>query len=250
MTLQNKVVLVTGASRSIGKALAVGFAAEGAIVVASARTQSPGTGAAEGSLDETLQEILQAGGRAVAIPCDVSQEEQVKALVARTLAEVGPVDVLVNNAGLYHWGSALGLSADEFDRVVAVNLKGPFLTCKHVLPGMIERRQGNVINVSSRNAIWEEPNSPVYGPSKAGLERFTLNLAAEMRPYNIAVNALGPGLVLSEMTRGWEPTRDPLGRVPDPPEVVVPATLWLARQDASTFTGRVVHRDEFGDKWP
>ena len=244
------MVLITGASRSIGKALAIGFAAEGAIVVASARTQTPGTGAAEGSLDETVQAILRAGGKAVAIPCDISQEEQVKNLVSRTLSEVGPIDVLINNAGIYHWGSALGLSAEEFDRVVAVNLKGPFLMCKHVLPGMMERRQGNLINISSRNAIWEEPNSPVYGPSKAGLERFTLNLAAEMKPYDIAVNALGPGLVLSEMTRGWEPSRDPLGRVPDPPEVVVPAALWLAQQNASTFTGRVVHRDEFGDKWP
>ena len=243
-------MLITGASRSIGRALAAGFAREGAVVVASARTQSPGTGPADGSLEETVQEIIQAGGRAVAIPCDVSNEDQVKSLAARAVAEVGPIDVLINNAGLYHWGSALSLSAEEFDRVLAVNTKGPFLMCKHVLPGMIERRRGNVINVSSRNAIWDEPNSPVYGPSKAALERFTLNLAAEMKPHNIAVNAMGPGLVLSEMTKGWEPTRDPLGRVPDPPEVVVPAALWLAQQDAHSFTGRVVHRDEFGDKWP
>ena len=250
MSLEDKVVLITGASRSIGRALAVDFAMEGAIVVASARTQSAGSGTAEGSLEETVGEIVEAGGRAVAIPCDVAQEEQVKNLINRTFAEVGPIDVLINNAGLYHWGSALALSSEELDRVIAVNLKGPFLMCKHTLPGMMERRRGNIINISSRNAIWEEPNSPIYGPSKAALERFTLNLAAEMKTHNIAVNALGPGLVYSEMTKGWEPTRDPLGRVPDPPEVVVPAAIWLAQQDASSFTGRVVHRDEFGDRWP
>ena len=251
MTLLGKVVLVTGASRGIGKALAVGFAREDAVVVVSARTQSPGTGSADGSLEETVQEIVVAGDRAIAIPCDVAEEAQVRSLVERIVSEVGPIDVLINNAGLSHNGSHLYLSVEEFDRVLAVNVRGQFLLCKHVLPGMMERRRGNVINISSRNAVWDLADSPVYGPSKAALDRFTLNVAAEMRPYNIALNALGPGLVYSEMTKDWgEPTRDPLGRVPDPPEVVVPAAVWLAQQDASTFTGRVVHRDEFGDKWP
>ena len=250
MTLEGKVVLVTGASRSIGKALAVGFAGEGAIVVVSARTQSPGTGSAEGSLEETVQEIIGAGGQAVAITCDVAQEEQVKDLVNRTVAEVGPIDILVNNAGLSHNGSHLYLSVEEFDRVMAVNVRGPFLLCKYVLPGMMERRRGSVINISSRNAVWDLADSPVYGPSKAALDRFTLNLAVEMKPYNIAVNALGPGLIVSEMTKDWDPSRDTWGRMPDQPEVVIPAAVWLAQQDASTFTGRVVHRDEFGEKWP
>ena len=250
MTLEGKVVLVTGASRGIGKALAVGFAREGAIVVASARTQSAGTGSADGSLEETVQEIVGAGDRAIAIPCDVVQEEQVKDLVDRAVAEVGPIDVLINNAGLSHNGSHLYLSVEEFDRVLAVNVRGPFLLCKHVLPGMMERRQGNVINISSRNAVWNLADSPVYGPSKAALDRFTLNLAVEMRPYNIAVNALGPGLVVSEMTKDWDTSRDTWGRMPDRPKVVIPAAVWLAQQDASTFTGRVVHRDEFGETWP
>jgi NAD(P)-dependent dehydrogenase (short-subunit alcohol dehydrogenase family) len=201
-------------------------------------------------LEETVRQITQAGGRAVAIPCDVSQEDQVRSLVERTLAEVGPIDVLVNNAGVLYSGAITRFSTDDFDRVLAVNVRGPFLLCKHVLPGMMGRQRGSIVNISSRSAIWEEAESLVYGPSKAALDRFTLNLAADMRPYSVAVNALGPGLIASEMTRDWEPSRDRWGRVPEPPEVVLPAALWLAKQDATTFTGRIVHRDEFGTAWP
>ena len=250
MTLQGRVVIVTGASRGIGKALAVGFAKEGARVVACARTVQPGSGTAAGSLEETVSQITQTGGTAVALPCDVSQEDEVKALVDRTLTDLGPVDVLINNAGVELGGPITEFSVQEFDTVMAVNVRGPFLMCKYVLPGMMERGQGSVINISSRSAIWETTDSLAYGPSKAALDRFTLNLAKDMGPYNIAVNALGAGLVASEMTLDWDPSKDIWGRTPEPPEVMLPATLWLAQQDASTFTGRIVHRDEFKSTWP
>ena len=250
MTLQGRVVIVTGASRGIGKALAVGFAREGAKVVACARTVQPGSGTAAGSLEETVSQITQAGGTAVAVPCDVSQVEDVKALVDMTLTDVGPVDVLINNAGVGISGPIAKFSVQDFDTVMAVNVRGPFLLCKYVLPGMMERRKGNVINISSRSANWETADSLAYGPSKAALDRFTLNLAKDMGPYNIAVNAIGAGLVTSEMTLDWDPSKDIWGRTPEPPEVMLPATLWLARQDASTFTGRIVHRDEFRSTWP
>ena len=113
-----------------------------------------------------------------------------------------------------------------------------------------ERRAGNIINISSRSAIWDQENTPVYGASKTALDRFTRNLAVDLKPYNIAVNGLGPGLVESEMTRNWNPSLDLWGRMPSPAEEVVPATLWLAQQDASSFTGQVVHRDEFRQTWP
>ena len=248
--MEGKVVLITGASRGIGKALAVGFAAAGATVVASARTTRPGSGEAEGSLEETVQQIRDSGGKALHFPCDVTSEEQVKALVESTVAEAGRIDVLVNNAGIEVTGFVTELGVAEFENVLRVNVVGPFLLCKYVVPGMMERRAGSIVNISSRSAIWDQENTPVYGASKAALDRFTRNLALDLKPYNIAVNALGPGLIESEMTRDWDPSLDKWGRMPSPAEVVVPATLWLAQQDASGFTGQVVHRDEFGDTWP
>ena len=248
--MEGKVVLITGASRGIGKALAVGFASAGATVVTSARTTQPGSGVAQGSLEETVKQIRDSGGKALHFPCDVTSEEQVKALVNSTVAEAGPIDVLINNAGIEVTGSVTEFDTAQFENVLKVNVVGPFLLCKYVVPGMMERRVGNIINISSRAAIWDQENTPVYGASKAALDRFTRNLAVDLKPYNIAVNGLGPGLVESEMTRNWDPSLDLWGRMPSPAEEVVPATLWLAQQDASSFTGQVVHRDEFRQTWP
>ena len=248
--MEGKVVLITGASRGIGKALAVGFASAGATVVASARTIQRDSGIAPGSLEETVKQIRESGGKALHFPCDVTSEEQVKALVDSAVAEAGPIDALINNAGIEVTGFVTELDTAEFENVLKVNVVGPFLLCKYVVPGMMERRSGNIINISSRSAIWDQENTPVYGASKAALDRFTRNLAVDLKPYNIAVNALGPGLVESEMTRNWDPSLDVWGRMPSPAEEVVPATLWLAQQDASSFTGQVVHRDEFRQTWP
>ena len=203
-----------------------------------------------GSLEDTVLQITETGGTALAISCDVSNEIQVRSLVEETLAEMGKIDLLVNNAGILNSGPITQFNSAEFEAVLAVNLLGPFLTCKHILPSMIKRRSGNIINISSRSSIWDDSESLVYGPSKAALNRFTLNLALDMSQYNIAINALGPGLISSEMTKNWNPEEDRLGRIPDPPEIILPAAIWLAQQDASTFTGRLVHRDEFGETWP
>ena len=249
MTLKDKVVLITGASRGVGEALAAGFAGEGSMVVAVARTLAPNTGEWQGSLDETVERIGESGGRAVAMACDVTVEADVKSMVDRVRSEVGPVDVLINNAGLSIKGSIVDISVEEFDRVMAVNMRGPFLTCKYVAPMMMERRRGNIINVTSRQANWTEGNHIVYGASKAALDRFTLNMAEDLKPYNVAVNAMSPGLITSYMTRNWDPGKNPRGLVIEPAEVVVPATLWLAQQDAS-FTGRVLLRNDFGKSWP
>ena len=250
MSLKGKVTIITGASRGIGRALAQGFAAEEAVVVAAAQTQRAGTGVDEGSLEETVQGITAAGGSAVAVPCDVADEGQVKALVERTLAEVGPIGVLINNAGIWRAGPIWDFDTADWDRVMAVNMRGLFLMCKYVLTGMMERRRGNIINLTSGNAIMYVTEDPVYGPSKIALERFTLNLAEDVKPYNIAVNALSPGLVASSMNPNWDPSKSPTGRIPSPPEVVFPPVAWLAQQDASTFTGQIVHRYEFGKSWP
>ena len=148
MTLKDKVVLITGASRGVGEALAYGFAAEGAIVVATARTLAPNTGEWQGSLEETVERIKASGGRAHAIACDVTQEAAVKSTVERVNSEIGAVDVLINNAGLSVRGSIVDMSVGDFDRVMTVNVRGPFLMCKYIVPTMIVRRQGNIINIS------------------------------------------------------------------------------------------------------
>ena len=249
MTFKDKVVVITGASRGVGEAMAYGFAAEGATVAAVARTLAPNTGDWEGSLEETVEKIRESGGRALAIACDVTDEPEVKAMVERVESEAGPVDVLVNNAGLSIRGSIVDLSVKEFDRVMAVNLRGPFLTCKYIVPSMMERRTGNIINVTSRQANWTDENHIAYGASKAALDRFTLNMAEDLKPYNIAVNAMSPGLITSYMTRNWDTGANPRGLAIESAEVVAPAMLWLAQQDAS-FTGKVLLRNDFGKTWP
>ena len=249
MTLKDKVVLITGASRGVGEAMAYGFAAEEAIVVAVARTLAPNTGEWQGSLQETVERIKESGGSALAIACDVTDESDVKEMVSRVESEAGPVDVLINNAGLSIRGSIVDMSVEEFDRVMAVNMRGPFLTCKYIVPSMMERRRGNIINVTSRQANWTDENHIAYGASKAALDRFTINMAEDLKPYNIAANAMSPGLITSYMTRNWDAGANPRGLVIEPGEVVVPATLWLAQQDAS-FTGKVLLRNDFGKTWP
>lgn len=249
MSLQDKVVVITGASRGIGRALALGFAGEGALVVLAARTLRAGIGDREGSLEETVAQIRKKGGKALAVSCDVADEAQVEELVRRALAEAGPIDVLINNAGVLQSKPVTEITSQEWDQAVAVNIRGPFLTCKYVLPGMMERRSGNIINITSRAGERVDTNRLPYGMTKAALNKFTLNLAADMQPYNIAVNALGPGLVQSRPpVPGATPTNFQ-GRTADAPETVAPAALWLAQQDAS-FTGRIVHRDEFRKTWP
>lgn len=246
MQLQELVTVITGASRGIGRALALGFAREGARVLAVARTA---TGGAE-SLAGLVHEITDRGGEAVACQCDVSQEGEVQNVIARALSLYDHIDVIVNNAGVAPRGTILQLSADEWDEAMAVNVRGPFLVCKYALPSMMQRQRGSIVNITSMSSLRYAPRNLAYGSSKAALNRFTLNLAEELRPYNIAVNALTPGLIHTrlEATRGPRP-EDP--RLPAASaEVVVPAAVWLAQQNASTFTGHIVDREEFGRSWP
>lgn len=229
--------------------MAYGFAAEGAVVVAVARTLAPNMGEWQGSLEETVGQIRESGRRALAIACDVTDEAEVDAMVERVKLEVGAVDVLINNAGLSIRGSIVEMSVEDFDRVMTVNLRGPFLTCKYIVPMMVERRRGNIINITSRQANWTDVKHIAYGASKAALDRFTINMAEDLKPYNVAVNAMSPGLIMSYMTRNWDAGENSRGLVIEPAEVVVPATVWLAQQDAS-YTGKVLLRNDFGKTWP
>ena len=192
------VAIVTGASRGLGRAIAKEFAAEGAKVVVSARGNSP-TGL-PGTAVETAQQIESLGGEAMALTCDVTDEEQVAAMVDRTTEVYGRVDVLFNNAGIMVLGETLlEIDPDQWDQSVAANLRGPYLCCRAVLTTMIEQGRGSIINIGSRmGSDHLQGGGVLYSATKAAVHMFSLCLAEEVREHNIAVNILSPGGLRTE----------------------------------------------------
>ncbi len=246
--MNGMVAVVTGASRGLGRAIAKEYAGEGASVVICARSQSP-TGL-DGTLEETAADIRNAGGDVLAVDCDVTDETQVDAMVRRALDRYGKIDVLFNNAGAMVLGeSILEIDPARWDQVMRVNANGPYLCSRAVLPAMMEQGRGSIINIGSRMAT--DPGlggGVLYSASKAAVHMFSLCLADEVRDYNIAVNILSPGSLRSEGSaaipwtqRDWHERVDP--------SAVGPCAVYLALQDAGTFTGRLALRAEFGTTW-
>ena len=248
--LDGKVAIVTGASRGIGKAVAQLFAAEGAKVACAARTLGEGEHMLEGSLSTTVAEIQQAGGTAIAIQTDVSDEESCAQLVATAKKQLGPVDVLVNDAALSYFVPIEDFAAKRWVRAFAVNVHGPFMLSQKVLPDMIKRHSGAIVNVSSGAAIGpgsgpyrtSGTGGTMYGATKAALERFTQGLAEEVYQYGISVTAVSPsnvvatpGTVYHKLVSGWD---DPRG---EPPEMMARAILLLATTPYKEISGRVTY---------
>jgi len=258
MNLDGKVAIITGSSRGIGKAMAIDFAKAGAHVVVTARTESAGK--LPGTIHETAEEIRKLGKRAIAIKCDVSNEDEVEAMAHRTLEEFGRVDILVNNAAVGYYVPIMETPTKHWDLVMRVNLKGPFLCIKAVMPKMMELRSGSIINISSSAAqeVYSGLSRPgaerrisgsAYGASKAALERLTLGLAAELKDYNVAVNALKPGVpTYSEGVVFWNPDVD-LSIFHSPHQFMTKAALFLACQDASGITGRIFFDKELCEQF-
>ena len=254
-TLQGKIAIVTGASRGIGKAMALRLAEAGASVVVAARTAEP-RGTLPGTIHETVAEIETAGGRALAVACNVREEDSIRELINTTLDEFGAVDVLVNNAGIGGYAPFLQMTLREWDLNMAINLRAPFIACQVVAPIMIEQGGGSIINVSSHAAtnifsstLGEDHDAGIavigqaYGASKAALERLTWGLAAELGPHNIAVNALKPlRPVATEGFRFQRPDAD--FSTWATPDDMAKATVFLAGQDARGFTGAIVTAEE------
>ena len=242
------VAVVTGASRGLGRAIAKEYAREGASVVICARSQSP-TGL-DGTLEETATDIRNAGGDVLAIDCDVTEESQIDAMVRRALDRYGKIDVLFNNAGAMVLGaSILEIDPARWDQVMRVNANGPYLCSRAVLPAMMEQRRGSIINIGSRMAT--DPGlggGVLYSASKAAVHMFSLCLADEVRDYNIAVNILSPGSLRSEGSAAIPWTRRDWHERVDP-SAVGPCAVYLAMQDASSFTGQLALRAEFGTTW-
>lgn len=238
MELSGKVAIVTGGGTGIGKAIAFTFSSQGAAAVVAARTLS--------RLEKVAEDIKSKGGRARAIQTDVTDEKHVQNMVAQTLNEYGQIDILVNNAGIAFYASVLETPLKRWELVLRVNLIGAFLCSKAVLPIMIKQGSGSIINISSLAANERDrgivPTGVAYGVSKAGLDRFTWGLAAEVGEYNIAVNAIKPKKVVNtEGMRFWLPDADKSQW--QSPEKMVKCAIFLASQDAKGITG-VVATDE------
>ena len=229
MKFPDQTVLVTGASRGIGRSIALRFAEEGARLALAART--------ENELLQTASLVEATGARAVAIPTDIRDRVAVEACVARAEAELGPIDVLVNNAGVFLWRPFLDLSSEEWDLVLSTNLTGAANFCRAVLPGMIGRRRGRIVNVSSIHGMRGEANLAAHSAAKFGLIGLTQSLAREYRTFNIAVNAVCPGTVENRQDETGAPSRtEPLAEKLWPRDVAK-TVLFLASDDAAAITG-------------
>lgn len=253
--LDDKVVIVTGASRGIGKDIALLFAAEGGKVICAARTVEEGSHPLEGSLNTTIAEIRAAGGEATAAAANISLPEDCEALVQTARDTYGPVDVLVNNAALTYFIPVKDYALNRWMRSWAVNFHAPFILSQLVLEDMMPRSSGSIVNISSGAAIGPgrgpytdvPPNSggTCYGAEKAALERFTQGLAQEVYRFGISVTAVSPsqvvptpGTVFHNLVSGID---DPRG---EHPELMAKAALLLASEPLDDVTGRVTYSQQ------
>ena len=223
MRLKDKVILVTGAGRGIGRAIALVCAREGASIAICART------AAE--IEKTAAEIRGSNAECEGWPCDVTSEEAVAELIAKVKKKFGRIDVLVNNAGVMTRPSAAWeLDVKKWDYTLAVNLRGVFLVTRAVLPMMIQQKGGSIINLASAIGRMGYPNFIAYSTSKWGLEGFTQALAAEVRSHHIRVNSVDPGTVATKLT-GFSGSK---------PESVTDVFVYLASDESKGVTAKML----------
>lgn len=241
--ISGQVVLITGSSRGLGFAFATGFAEAGAKVVVN--------GTSSRTVDPAVERIRQQGGLAWGCPFDVTDDDRVEQSIAWIEREVGPIDVLINNAGIQRRAPLEGLTLENWTTVIDVNLTGVFIVTMRVGQAMIARKRGTIINVSSLNAEGSRPTIANYCAAKGGLEAFTRSIATEWGKYNVRANAIAPGYFLTDLTRplaedpafdAWVRQNVPLGRWGDPSELVGTA-IFLASKASSYISGRVIAVD-------
>jgi NAD(P)-dependent dehydrogenase (short-subunit alcohol dehydrogenase family) len=252
--LNGKVAIVTGASRGLGKDIAIGLAEYGAAVVIAARTDTEKDGL-PGTIYKTMEQIQAKGGKGLAFKVDVSNEESVQQMTQKTLAEFGRIDILVNNAGVAVYMPVVDMPLKRWDLTMRVNLYGTFICSKAVLPSMIKQGGGSIINITTHGHRTIEPgknsNAPyptlaAYEAAKGGVERFTMALAGELSKNNIAVNCIKPEYgVATEGMRLWFPDRDWSGWASS--DAMVKATVFLAIQDASGVNGTIITAEELAE---
>jgi 3-oxoacyl-[acyl-carrier protein] reductase len=243
--LTGKVAVVTGAARGIGAATAARLARDGATVAV--------VDLDEAQIKETADAIVSAGGTALGVACDVSDEAAVAAAAEQIRAEAGSIDVLVNNAGVLRDNLLFKMTVSDWDTVMGVHLRGSFLWAREAQKTMVENRWGKIVNLSSTSALGNRGQTN-YSSAKAGLQGFTKAMAIELGPFNINVNAVAPGFIVTEMTRATAARTGvdfdemqkrgaqsiPLRRV-GRPEDIANVVSTLCSEDTSYVTGQVIY---------
>jgi citronellol/citronellal dehydrogenase len=240
--LGGKVAIVTGASRGIGRAVALGLAGQGCHVVVAAKSTEP-TDRLPGSIFTVAREVEALGAQALPVQTDVRDADQLEALAARTRERFGRIDVLVNNAGALWWRPLLETPAKRFDLVLAVNVRAAFLLARAVLPAMTERRWGHIINMSPPLDLRMVPGRIAYSISKLGMTLLTHGLAEEVRAANVAVNSLWPVTIIeSQASINWGLGSREQWRKPD---ILVDCVLRLVGKEPGEVTGRALLDEDF-----
>lgn len=235
--LEEKVALVTGASRGLGKGIAIAFAAEGAKVAVNYNSSKAGA-------DDTVAQIRSAGGTAEAFQADVSDTASVDVLVRSIEAKLGGVDILVNNAGIVSASPLVKMTPENWDKVFAVHVRAMYLCCRAVLPGMLERKYGKIINMSGSFAINGAENFVHLSAAKGAMTSFTRALAREVGPQGVYVNAIVPSMIKGETTEKMDPAfleglrqRYPLRKLGEMKDIAASA-IFLASSDSDFYTGQ------------
>jgi len=250
MRLKDKVVIITGAASGIGRATSILFAKEGAKVAI--------VDCDKEKAEETLQMITEKGGEGIFIPTDITESSQVKKMVGKLIAAYKKVDILVNNAGITTGGDVISTTEQNWDKMMNVNLKGAFLCCKYVIPEMIVRNGGVVINIASDAAILPMKNQVAYNTSKSGIIGLTRSTAADFASKNIRANCVCPGATETPMVTTFLNTREspeearhmlemmrPLKRIGKPEEIAY-GILYLASDESTYTTGAILSIDGGG----
>ncbi|WP_372660793.1 SDR family NAD(P)-dependent oxidoreductase [Cohnella sp.] len=248
MRLLDKVTLITGAASGIGRSTAMRFAREGAAVIVNDIDEMKG--------QETVREIKESGGNAIGLQADVTNPESVKAMVERAIKEFGRIDVLFNNAGISGVGALHEVEPDAWDRIMSINVKGVYLSSKYVIPYMIERRAGSIINMSSCVAEIGLARRASYAASKGAVLALTKSMQVDYAEYNIRVNALLPGTILTPFVESYLENSydDPAAAIEaiklrqlsgalGKPEDVANAALFLASDESKFMMGAPLYID-------
>lgn len=240
--LTDKIALVTGASRGIGRAVAKRLAAQGAYVYVN-------YAGSEQAAQETVDAIVRDGGKAEAVQCNVADFKQCQDLIAGIIKKSGRLDILVNNAGITKDGLLMKMSEEDFDQVMDINLKGTFHTIRHASRYMLKQKSGRIINLTSVSGVLGNAGQANYSASKAGVIGLTKSAARELASRGICVNAVAPGYVKTDMTRVLSDqvkeqmlAQIPLGRAASPEEIA-DVVLFLASEQSAYMTGQVLHVD-------
>jgi len=233
--LRGRVAIVTGASRGIGKALAIRLACEGADVAVAAKSEQS-TERLPGSIHETADAIRALGRRALAVPTDVRDADALASLIDRTVGELGRIDFLVNNAGAFWTQPILQTTPKRFDLVMGVNVRAAYIACYYALPHMVKQQWGHILNMSPLLTAQPHPGKVGYMISKLGMARVALGVAAEHERDNIAGNTLWPRTIIeSQASIGWQMADRSQWRTP---EILCDAAMAIFAQEPRTCTGR------------